>query len=68
MKDDEFNFPTIPNIPNLLDARFSSYTTEEIENMIDNFLIQRQIWKDKWEHMTKEHQEVLEKYVLDKLK
>lgn len=68
MKDDEFDFPNIPDIPNFADMSFAtSYTTEEIFEMIDNFLLKREMWRDKWEHMTEEHRQVLEKYISDSL-
>lgn len=35
--------------------------------MIDDFLMKREMWRDKWEHMTAEHREVLENYINEKI-
>lgn len=68
MKDDEFNFPDIPDLPDLADESFySQFTEQQITKMIDDFLLKREMWRDKWEHMTEEHRQVLEKYVNERL-
>lgn len=68
IKDDEedYEFPEVPEIPDIPEGDVNSFDDEALE-ILDNFLLKRELWKEKWEHLDDEQREVFEKYINDKV-
>jgi len=65
---DELAFPDIPDLIEIPEAvGYSSQLPEELIQRIDEFLLKREDWKDKWERLSVEKKEVFERYINERL-
>lgn len=67
-EEDELAFPDIPELVDIPEATgYSSNLPEELVQRIDEFLLKREDWKDKWERLSDEKKEVFERYIQERL-
>lgn len=54
----------MPQIPNKdMIRKFNDISLRDL----DDYLLLHELWREKWEHLTKEHREVFEKYINERL-
>jgi len=67
-EEDELAFPDIPELVDIPEATgYSSNLPEELVQRIDEFLLKREDWKDKWERLSEEKKECFERYIKEHL-
>lgn len=48
-------------------AAYSEHVDENIRSRLDEFLLKREDWKRKWERLSDEKKEILERYMNERL-
>lgn len=62
------NFPDIPEIIDIPDTTgYSEQVTDDLRTRLDEFLLKREDWKRKWEHLSDEKKAVFEQYIKDRM-
>lgn len=66
--EDELDFPDIPELVDIPETiGYSLDLSEDMKTRLDEFLMKREDWKRKWEHLTEEKRTVLENYIEQRL-